>query len=199
MALHCYGLLSSSQDTSVVWCLLNYSRSAAQRVGGASITDRIRAPETFTTVHRGCLLFQHLIESFRAQQRNVVGCSSSRGKKQAIVRVIMLATATISKASTRCAVLQRTSHRALATNRVAPGNYKPTEVPRRDNEMGKGGRGSEADRKVAIFGASGFLGPYVCTELGTYFVILSLFNSFAESIILLYPSLKISTCLRFLS
>ena len=44
----------------------------------------------------------------------------------------------------------------------------PSEVDRRSNEMGFGGRGSEAGLKVAIFGASGFLGPYVCTELGKY-------------------------------
>ena len=55
---------------------------------------------------------------------------------------------------------QQSSVRALSTT------YTPTAVNRRENEMGFGGRGSEAGLKVAVFGASGFLGPYVCTELG---------------------------------
>ena len=77
----------------------------------------------------------------------------------------MLATVTITKASSRVAALQRSSQRALSS--LTSSVYKPTEVARRDNEMGLGGKGSEAGLKVAVFGASGFLGPYVCTELGT--------------------------------
>lgn len=45
--------------------------------------------------------------------------------------------------------------------------YAPTLVERRENEGGRGGRASEAGVKVACFGASGFLGNYVCAELGT--------------------------------
>jgi len=40
-------------------------------------------------------------------------------------------------------------------------------VDRRDSETGPGGRGSDAGLKVAVFGASGFLGRYVCSHLGT--------------------------------
>jgi hypothetical protein len=46
-------------------------------------------------------------------------------------------------------------------------SYAPTMVEKRDGEMGTGGRSSEAGLKVALFGASGFLGHYVCGELGT--------------------------------
>lgn len=58
-------------------------------------------------------------------------------------------------------LVQRTASRALSDV------YKSTLVQRRDGEMGIGGRASDAGLKVAVFGASGFLGPYVCTELGT--------------------------------
>ena len=44
----------------------------------------------------------------------------------------------------------------------------PRIVDRGDNETGPGGRGSDAGLKVAVFGASGFLGRYVCCHLGTY-------------------------------
>lgn len=58
-------------------------------------------------------------------------------------------------------LVQRTATRALSDS------YKPTLQNRRPNEWGIGGRGSEAGLKVAVFGASGFLGSYVCAELGT--------------------------------
>lgn len=41
-----------------------------------------------------------------------------------------------------------------------------TLVEKRVGEAGPGGHGSEAGVKVALFGASGFLGNYVCGELG---------------------------------
>ena len=44
----------------------------------------------------------------------------------------------------------------------------PRITDRRPTEAGPGGRASDAGLKVAIFGASGFLGRYVCSELGTY-------------------------------
>ena len=43
----------------------------------------------------------------------------------------------------------------------------PRIVDRRNNELGPGGRGSDAGLKVAVFGASGFLGRNVCCHLGT--------------------------------
>jgi len=43
----------------------------------------------------------------------------------------------------------------------------PRILDRRTNETGPGGRGSDAGLKVAVFGASGFLGRYVCCHLGT--------------------------------
>lgn len=44
--------------------------------------------------------------------------------------------------------------------------YSPTLTERRVGEAGRGGRNSEAGIKVALFGASGFLGHYVSGELG---------------------------------
>jgi hypothetical protein len=50
--------------------------------------------------------------------------------------------------------------------------YSPTLTEKRVGEGGPGGRNSEASMKVCLFGASGFLGEHVCSELGTllYFV-----------------------------
>ena len=42
----------------------------------------------------------------------------------------------------------------------------PRILDRRENETGPGGRGSDAGLKVAVFGASGMLGRYVCSHLG---------------------------------
>ena len=47
--------------------------------------------------------------------------------------------------------------------------YVPTLTERRPQEAGTGGRNSEAGLKVALFGASGFLGQFVCGELGKDF------------------------------
>jgi NADH dehydrogenase (ubiquinone) 1 alpha subcomplex subunit 9 len=44
--------------------------------------------------------------------------------------------------------------------------YSPKLTERRVGEAGSGGHSSEAGVKVALFGASGFLGNYVCGELG---------------------------------
>jgi NADH dehydrogenase (ubiquinone) 1 alpha subcomplex subunit 9 len=43
----------------------------------------------------------------------------------------------------------------------------PRITERRVDETGPGGRASDAGLKVAVFGASGMLGRYVCTHLGT--------------------------------
>ena len=42
----------------------------------------------------------------------------------------------------------------------------PRITERRLNEVGRGGRASDAGIKVAVFGATGFLGRYVCSGLG---------------------------------
>ena len=52
------------------------------------------------------------------------------------------------------------SRRALSTK-------VPRYADRRAAEAGPGGRASDAGYKVALFGATGFLGRYVCSELGT--------------------------------
>ncbi|KAL7525166.1 hypothetical protein ACHAXR_000885, partial [Thalassiosira sp. AJA248-18] len=41
----------------------------------------------------------------------------------------------------------------------------PRITERRPNEYGRGGRASDAGVKVAVFGATGFLGRYVCSGL----------------------------------
>jgi hypothetical protein len=64
-------------------------------------------------------------------------------------------------------LVQRTATRALSEVTA----YKPTLTNRRSGEWGIGGRGSDAGLKVAVFGASGFLGSYVCSELGTCIVV----------------------------
>jgi hypothetical protein len=55
---------------------------------------------------------------------------------------------------------------ATAVSRRSLSYYTPTLVEAREGEMGTGGRTSDAGLKVAVFGASGFLGNYVCGELG---------------------------------
>ena len=42
----------------------------------------------------------------------------------------------------------------------------PRITERRLTEVGRGGRASDAGIKVAVFGATGFLGRYVCSGLG---------------------------------
>lgn len=43
----------------------------------------------------------------------------------------------------------------------------PRVAERRPDETGRGGRASDAGVKVCVFGATGFLGRYVCSGLGT--------------------------------
>merc|ERR1719203_2768640 len=43
----------------------------------------------------------------------------------------------------------------------------PRVTERRPDETGRGGRASDAGVKVCVFGATGFLGRYVCGGLGT--------------------------------
>ena len=57
--------------------------------------------------------------------------------------------------------LQGGACRAISTDLFLP------KIPdRRLNEAGAGGRSSNAGVKVAIFGATGFLGKHVCNQLG---------------------------------
>ena len=66
------------------------------------------------------------------------------------------------------------STRKIATTAVANRSLSTTTpvvpriVDRRVDETGPGGRGSDAGLKVAVFGATGFLGRYVCCHLGTF-------------------------------
>ena len=46
----------------------------------------------------------------------------------------------------------------------------PRITERRPNETGRGGRASDAGVKVAVFGATGFLGRYVCSGLGEFII-----------------------------
>eukprot|EP00543_Licmophora_paradoxa_P007704 CAMPEP_0202458898 /NCGR_PEP_ID=MMETSP1360-20130828/28665_1 /ASSEMBLY_ACC=CAM_ASM_000848 /TAXON_ID=515479 /ORGANISM="Licmophora paradoxa, Strain CCMP2313" /LENGTH=395 /DNA_ID=CAMNT_0049079655 /DNA_START=53 /DNA_END=1240 /DNA_ORIENTATION=- len=52
----------------------------------------------------------------------------------------------------------------------------PRITERRAGEGGPGGRASDAAVKIAIFGATGFLGRYVCCELGTNGVLAYIAN-----------------------
>jgi hypothetical protein len=45
--------------------------------------------------------------------------------------------------------------------------FLPKITERRLNEAGPGGRSTNAGVKVAVFGATGFLGKHVCNQLGT--------------------------------
>ena len=62
----------------------------------------------------------------------------------------------------------RTSNlsRALFSSSSEP--FLPRITERRLNEQGAGGRSTNAGVKVAIFGATGFLGKHVCNQLGEF-------------------------------
>jgi hypothetical protein len=57
--------------------------------------------------------------------------------------------------------VQVTGRRSLATE-----PFLPRITDKRLDEQGPGGRSSVAGVKVAIFGATGFLGKHVCNQLG---------------------------------
>ena len=69
--------------------------------------------------------------------------------------------------------LQRTAQiqgrRALSTE-----PFLPKITDRRLNEQGAGGRSTNAGLRVAVFGATGFLGKHVCYQLGKEKVSLEL-------------------------
>jgi NADH dehydrogenase (ubiquinone) 1 alpha subcomplex subunit 9 len=50
--------------------------------------------------------------------------------------------------------------------------FVPRVTERRLTEQGPGGRATNAGVKVAVFGATGFLGKHVCNQLGTKYRIL---------------------------
>ncbi len=62
------------------------------------------------------------------------------------------------------------SARGFSTNNNNNSSSSSLNLPRiterRLNETGRGGRASDAGLKVAVFGATGFLGRYVCSGLG---------------------------------
>ncbi len=58
------------------------------------------------------------------------------------------------------------SARGFSTNNNNSSLNLPRITERRLNETGRGGRASDAGLKVAVFGATGFLGRYVCSGLG---------------------------------
>jgi NADH dehydrogenase (ubiquinone) 1 alpha subcomplex subunit 9 len=66
--------------------------------------------------------------------------------------------------------------RRVAVPQRAFSTVLPRVTPKRATEAGPGGRSSNAGVKVAIFGASGFLGRYVCFDLGQNGVLAYLGN-----------------------
>lgn len=59
--------------------------------------------------------------------------------------------------------------RGLSTTTVGATLDLPRITERRANETGRGGRASDAGVKVCVFGATGFLGRYVCSGLGEFY------------------------------
>ncbi|KAL7550640.1 hypothetical protein ACHAWF_017083 [Thalassiosira exigua] len=55
----------------------------------------------------------------------------------------------------------------VARRASSSSSYLPRVTERRPDESGRGGRASDAGVKVCVFGATGFLGRYVCSGLGT--------------------------------
>ena len=68
----------------------------------------------------------------------------------------------------RLASLPRCQSSPIQLSRRGLAQVLPRVTERRAGEGGPGGRNSNAGVKVAIFGASSFLGRYVCGYLGTF-------------------------------
>ena len=62
----------------------------------------------------------------------------------------------------------RTSNVSRAFSSSSSEPFLPRITERRLNEQGAGGRSTNAGVKVAIFGATGFLGKHVCNQLGEF-------------------------------
>ena len=82
-----------------------------------------------------------------------------------------LATPQLRKAVTSKASFSHFSAALLSTTTSSAADL-PRITERRPNETGRGGRASDAGVKVALFGATGFLGRYVSSGLGEFFIIL---------------------------
>lgn len=79
---------------------------------------------------------------------------------ESIIKIIMLRT------------LQRSSVTTVGRRAFASEPFLPRITERRLEEGGPGGRSSIAGIKVAIFGATGFLGKHVCNQLGTLLLLV---------------------------
>lgn len=72
---------------------------------------------------------------------------------------------------TSCASNNTTTTTATTTRAFGTTDL-PRVTDRRPTETGRGGRASDAGVKVAVFGATGFLGRYVCSHLGKFSYII---------------------------
>ena len=72
-----------------------------------------------------------------------------------------------SVASRFCRAFTSTNSTAAPPGDDKPDLFMPRITERRLNEGGPGGRQSNADLRVAIFGATGFVGKHLCHQLGT--------------------------------
>lgn len=102
-------------------------------------------------VHRSSIL--------RSTREFVLAGGEKRGvawRDNDVVAVTAAATTTTTAASAR----------GFSTNNNNSSLNLPRITERRLNETGRGGRASDAGLKVAVFGATGFLGRYVCSGLG---------------------------------
>ncbi len=71
-------------------------------------------------------------------------------------------------ASRTCRAFTSTNSTPAPPGDDKPDLFMPRITERRLNEGGPGGRQSNSDLRVAIFGATGFLGKHLCHQLGTY-------------------------------
>jgi hypothetical protein len=90
--------------------------------------------------------------------------SRDHSPTQTTIMMMMLGAA--SRTSTLFSRQVTTAATHSFSRRALSSVYSPTLVEARIGEAGTGGRSSVSGVKVALFGASGFLGTYVCGELG---------------------------------
>jgi len=81
-------------------------------------------------------------------------------------RLSAVSNRSIAAAQQRHAVVGASSSSSSSSLSFSTDAFNPALTGKRSNEIGSGGRGSDAGLKVAVFGATGFLGPYLCTKLG---------------------------------
>jgi hypothetical protein len=87
----------------------------------------------------------------------------TRSTKTVVVRTQQIVTAS-SSVSDR-------SYTNTAHNKDNEPYYSPLLSEKRPDQFGRGGRASKAGVKVAVFGATGFLGEHFCAQLGTLFLL----------------------------